>query len=125
MINDVSTLTQAVLAPECDDTVYPVPLEVVKLFTDLKARGFIAWANNWCCQTCGWAAVPDDATNVVFYHDQDAESMYEDGKLFLAWQGDSQTIVDTLQEHKLPYEWNGTINQRFVVTIPSIILGQA
>jgi hypothetical protein len=70
--------------------------KVRKAFVALRKRGFFARMNFWCCQTCGWAAVPEGRDNVVFYHAQDKETMNKHGVLWLAWSGDGAAIVQEL-----------------------------
>jgi hypothetical protein len=45
-------------------------------FQKLEQAGYFARQNFWCCQNCGWAAVPDSHANkAVFYHQQDNEEL--------------------------------------------------
>ena len=88
-----------------------------EVFRALRKKGFIAKQNFRCCQSCGWAALPevDDDSNVVFYHNQDFESF--DGKeliepIRLAWQGDGKLIQETFEEFGFNVAWDGTEEKR-------------
>jgi Domain of unknown function (DUF6891) len=90
---------------------------VCHAFLELEAEhGYFARANWWCCQTCGVAAIPNDFVNYVFYHEQDAHKLREEGRLLLAWGGDGNLIVKVLQEHGLDVEWDGSDRHRILIT---------
>lgn len=90
-------------------------------FRELRKRGFFARRNFWCCQSCGWSAVP--ATNrlghpfagVVFYHAQDAEQLEKSGECYLAWSGDGHQIVRILNQFGINTEWDGEKATRILV----------
>ena len=64
-------------------------IRINNAFKELRKRGYFARQNFMCCQTCGWAGVPDNkADKAVFYHAQDKEHLEKTGKLYLAWAGD-------------------------------------
>lgn len=42
-----------------------------KAFAELSKAGFQAHTRFWCCMSCGLAALPDDTTQWVFWHEQD------------------------------------------------------
>lgn len=89
-------------------------------FRKLRQAGYFAKQNFWCCQSCGWAAVPDEkADRVVFYHHQDNAS-WGGGRelvsaLYLAWSGDGEEIVLILESCGLTVEWSGSENSRIVI----------
>ena len=91
--------------------------------------GFERGQNNFagsrlaCCQSCGWAAIEaiefdygEDLDNVVFYHDQDAENLREDGWFYIAWSGDGDKIKSFFENCWLNVEWNGDDTQRMKIT---------
>ncbi len=89
-------------------------------FKDLRKLGYFARMNFWCCQTCAWYAVPEDkAEKVVFFHHQDADSFDKIGNLeremYLAWSGDPQVIIDTLNNHDLIATHDGNEYTRIMV----------
>ncbi len=88
---------------------------LAKAFASLRKQGFIAKMNHACCQSCGWAAIPEDANNVVFFHAQDYDTYLEDGELYLAWHGDSQAICDALKQQRLLAVHDGSKETRILV----------
>lgn len=82
-----------------------------KAFRELRKAGYFARQNFWCCQSCGWNAVPDGTEKAVFYHNQDNENI-EDGFVHLAWAGKGSEIRKALKGAGLRVEWNGKPNQR-------------
>jgi Domain of unknown function (DUF6891) len=54
-------------------------------FKQLRKHKFIAKQNYLCCQSCGWATIAEKhgekATDVIFYHKQDSECSFKDGRL--------------------------------------------
>jgi hypothetical protein len=88
-------------------------------FKELQKLGYTAKANNMCCQTCGWAEIPDNAQKVVFYHRQDAYSFDKHGNLTdpicLAWSGNAKEIVSTINKHDLRAKWCGKDDRRIEV----------
>lgn len=92
-----------------------VPL--TNAFRALRKAGYFARQNFWCCQTCGWGAVPEGKTEkVVFYHNQDAERKREGKPFHLAWAGDGAEICRILSEHGVTTEWNGSTDTRILVS---------
>ncbi len=90
---------------------------LTKAFKELRKAGYFAKQNHTCCQSCGWAEVPDDkAEKAVFYHNQDHQSYKEGGDLYLAWAGDGKLICDILRDHGLVVEWEGTPDRRICIT---------
>ena len=85
-------------------------------FKELRKLGYFARQNFMCCQTCGWAEVPDDKANrAVFYHRQDTEHFNRNGELYLAWDGDGNEIIKTFQSVGLTTEWDGSSDTRIKV----------
>lgn len=98
--------------------------KVRKAYNDLRKQGYFCRMNFWCCQTCGWYAVPKKKANkAVFFHKQDNDHAFDCGgnlkqghALFMAWSGDGQTIVNALKKQHLEVEWNGEAGTRIAVT---------
>ncbi len=85
-------------------------------FKSLRKGGYFARQNFMCCQSCGWASVPEGKeAKVVFYHRQDAECLKAGRPLYLAWSGDGNQICTTLREHGMEVEWDGTSGTRICV----------
>ena len=85
-------------------------------FRELRKEGYFAKQNFWCCQSCGWAAIPDDQSEkAVFYHNQDNESKREGKSFCLAWSGDGNFICDILRKHGIEVQWEGTSDRRIEV----------
>lgn len=93
--------------------------KITQSFRDLRKAGYFARQNFWCCQGCGWSAIPEESKHkAVFYHRQDTESF--DGKelkrpLHLAWDGDGHEIAGILRNNGLSVEWNGSPDTRIKV----------
>lgn len=87
--------------------------KLTKAFRDLRKAGYYAKQNFYCCQSCGWNAIPEDMKDkVVFYHDQDAEILEVYGDCYLSWNGDGNEIVRILESNGIKTEWDGTEFQR-------------
>ena len=89
-------------------------------FKDLRRKGYFARMNFLCCQSCGWAAVPNSAANAVFYHAQDHERFKEGEDLYLAWMGNAYEIIGILHRRGLICEWDGTTGHRILVKNQSV-----
>jgi len=89
-----------------------------RAFSDLRKAGYFARMNFWCCQSCGWAAVPDEkADKAVFYSNQDNEELKTKGRCFLTWDGDPKEIINILQENNIMTEWKGSPNSRILIDV--------
>lgn len=89
---------------------------LTKAFRELRKNGYWAKQNHTCCQTCGWAEVPDGKEDkVVFYHNQDNENKVRNQPFHLAWSGDGNEIQTILRENGVETRWDGTENQRIEV----------
>jgi len=87
-------------------------------FRALRKAGYFAKQNFWCCQSCAWYAVPEErADRVVFYHQQDRESLSRSGSVHLAWSGDGHEICRILNENGIETEWDGSENKRILARI--------
>jgi len=86
-------------------------------FKALRKEGYWARQNWQCCQSCGWAAVPDEKSEMaVFYHAQDAAQLKDrNPRVYLAWAGNGTKINSILQQF-VDVEWDGTDNSRFLCT---------
>lgn len=86
-------------------------------FRNLRKNGYFSRQNFWCCQTCGWADVPDGRENkVVFYHNQDNQDRVNGNPFYLSWSGDGHEIQRILKESGVETEWDGDDNTRIKVT---------
>jgi hypothetical protein len=67
-------------------------------FKMLRLLGYWCRQNHTCCNTCGWAEVPEDASNkVVFYHMQDGDWLRENSsEVNLSWSGNHEEIIKVL-----------------------------
>jgi len=71
-----------------------------KAFSALRKAGYFARQNFTCCQTCGWAAVPEEkGEKAVFYHNQDNHNKLRGRSFHLAWAGDQVEICRILNEN--------------------------
>jgi len=92
--------------------------QLAKAFKELRKVGYFARQNHKCCQSCGWASVPDDKSErAVFYHAQDKQRMDKDGDVYLAWAGSGEEIVSILKNNGLNVEWEGTQGRRIRVIL--------
>ena len=77
-------------------------MSLTSAFKALRKEGYFARQNFWCCQSCGWASVPDGkGDKVVFYHNQDASDLRNNGRCHLAWSGDLDKITKILEENEI------------------------
>lgn len=93
---------------------------IAAAFVALRADGYFADGPWQCCQTCGWAAVPEEhEERAVFYHDQDAAAFGPDGNLtdwlYLAWHGDGARIRAAFDAVGQPTVWDGSDATRIAV----------
>jgi hypothetical protein len=91
-------------------------------FKALRRKGYFAKQNFLCCQSCAWAEIAEMGYDdkAVFYHAQDYDN-YKDGQdFFLAWDGDGNEIVETLNKYGVQTEWNGNDVKRIKVITSSI-----
>lgn len=85
-------------------------------FKELRQNGYFSRMDFWCCQTCGWADVPEGKEDkVLFYHSQDRHSLDKTGSCHLAWSGDGNFIVEILKKHGLKPVWDGSSNTRIKI----------
>ena len=90
--------------------------KITKAFKEIRKNGYFARQNFLCCQSCGWASIPEQKVErAVFYHRQDNESFVKGGDLFLAWSGDGDLIKKILEDNGLKVKWDGTKGQRISV----------
>lgn len=89
---------------------------LTKAFRELRKHGYFARQNFTCCQTCGWAEVPDDKSEkVVFYHSQDNDNKMKNESFYLSWCGDGNQIQTILRENGVETRWEGTQDKRIEV----------
>lgn len=86
---------------------------LTQAFKALRKEGYWARQNWKCCQSCGWAAVPEEKSDkAIFYHAQDAQHIRgREPEVMLAWSGDGDRIADILKEF-VKVEWDGSVNTR-------------
>lgn len=87
-----------------------------KSFRELRKNGYFAKQDFMCCQSCGWAAIPDEQTKkAIFYHAQDKADIKEKNEVYLAWRGNGKEIVEIFERNGLIVDWNGSENTRIRV----------
>ncbi len=87
--------------------------KLTKAFKALRKAGYFARQNFWCCQTCGWADVPEEKEDkVVFYHAQDNDDRKKGQPFHVAWSGDGHEICRIFQEAGITTTWDGSGNKR-------------
>lgn len=87
--------------------------KLTKAFKALRKAGYFAKQNFWCCQTCGWADVPDGREDkVVFYHAQDNDDKVQGLPFHVAWSGDGHEICRIFNENGITTNWDGSENKR-------------
>jgi hypothetical protein len=88
---------------------------LTKAFSILRKKGWFAKQNFWCCQSCGFAAIPEGTTNCVFYHNQDKTRLNENNSTYLSYDGNTTELVEVLKNVGLEVEWDGNTNKRILV----------
>lgn len=92
--------------------------KITEAFKELRKLGYFARQNFWCCQGCGWSAVPENKSDkVVFYHKQDTDDLKGKGRCHLAWSGDGHEICQVLNRHGITTEWEGDSNKRILMIL--------
>jgi hypothetical protein len=92
--------------------------KITDAFKELRKLGYFARQNFQCCQTCAWAAVPNEkGERAVFYHNQDNSELRSTGECHLAWSGDGKEIVSVLNKHGIQIEWDGSSNKRIKIRL--------
>ena len=86
-------------------------------FAELHSMGYFAKQNHTCCNTCGWAEVPEGKTKVVFYHAQAADDLRKDGECYLNWSGNAKEIISVLTKHGVEATWNGEEGTKIKIKI--------
>jgi len=98
-------------------TIKVMSNNLTQAFKALRKAGYFARQNFLCCQSCGWAAIPEGKfEKVVFYHAQDNSSKREGRPFNLAWNGNGQEICQILKEHNVETTWTGDSSKRIEVT---------
>lgn len=92
-------------------------------FASARTRGYVARQNFSCCQGCANAELPEGTEDYVYYHRQDADSLHEREargrpQVWLSWGGDGEELRRCFMEAGLAVEWNGSSNQRLLVSLP-------
>lgn len=103
------------------ETAFDAVKEGIKsAFKKLRKQGYFCRCTFKCCQSCGWASVPEGkGDKVVFFHRQDASSAKQDrnGGVFLAWSGDAAEICKAMLAEGLHVEHDGSEFRRIKVAI--------
>ena len=103
-----------------------------RAFDELNERGIIALQNAGYTTSEGWSDANELASEqdtpprgAVFYHGQDLERAVEGGGLMLAFGAYSEDpaaseavageVVQTLQRHGVPVQWNGSLDRRLEI----------
>lgn len=108
---------------------------LAEAFGDLQEKGMIVHKNYTCCQTCGWHEIEEEARTLraagqncwgaAFYHGQDAEGIQDSSRVYIGFgtlegigpdlftgEEAGEILVQTLQEHGLKVEWDGSADTR-------------
>jgi len=84
---------------------------VRRAMADLEKQGWYTGNPSkpgiWCCGSCSWGNIPEDADNAVFYHEQTEDNFKRWGRVWLAHRGDTPALVDALHKQNILVEWNG------------------
>jgi len=141
----VARLTrQLLLAHRRAQRTWPSPTDCERLdaaFAALEAEGILARQDYEDCQTCGHAAARRELAaagertrGYVFYHQQDTESAYDTGELYLAYGAAAEAcegsqceperalvaignaVVAALRAQGLTVSWNGSGDTRILVS---------
>jgi hypothetical protein len=88
-----------------------------KAFRELRKSGFFAKQNFECCNTCGWASVPGEEKNVVFYHYQAYERLRNTGITYLSWCGNAEQIISIFEANDIKTDWDGSKNTKIQIDI--------
>jgi hypothetical protein len=63
-------------------------------FKDLRKSGYFARQNFQCCQSCAWAAIPEEKEEkVVFYHQQDAARKEDKWQIWLQCVPETDVVL--------------------------------
>lgn len=124
------------------------PTKLDRAFEALRRAHVVAEQDFTCCNTCGHAEIEGDQGDLgyVFFHQQDTESLVEDGSTYLSYGifwpahiseeeykalSDSQreelydattiklmktVVIPTLQEHGIGVSWEGNVDTRILLT---------
>lgn len=90
-------------------------MSLTKAFNALRKNGYFAKQNFMCCQTCGWAAIPEDIDKVVFYHNQDNDNKKQHKPFYISWSGDGNEICSILNKNGVVTEWDKNTNTRIKI----------
>tara|TARA_R110000868_G_C10726827_1_gene751257 strand:+ start:261 stop:560 length:300 start_codon:yes stop_codon:yes gene_type:complete len=87
-----------------------------KAFADLRKVGYFAKQNFLCCQSCGWAAIPEENKDkAVFYHAQDNDDKKEGKDFYIVWSGNGAEICQIFNRNGVNTNWNGSIDTRIMI----------
>lgn len=103
-----------------DGTMFNGKENLNNAFKELRKLGYYAKQNFQCCQTCGWAAVPEDKDKVVFYNAQGLECLMDTGECCLYWAGDIDEIATVLEKHGVLLKKPASKDEAFEITINGV-----
>jgi hypothetical protein len=109
------------------------PDRLLAAFDALESQGVVARPDFACCRQCGESEIAGEAAagspaaqGYVFFHQQDTARAAEGEGLYLAYGplpgspvdtgAVGRRIADALTEAGLPYRWDGSPDQRILVT---------
>lgn len=104
---------------------------LTQLSEKCKEHKLLFLHNFWCCQTCGFSYLTSNLSEleesyhgVVFYHNQDFQTLIEYDELYVAYDSFekelSQTFIgkqfcDILTELDIPHVWDGSPTKRIKI----------
>lgn len=122
------------MVQECleEEKSWPGQTDCEKLslvFKKMSDNGIVAKEDFTCCGTCGSSEIHDHAKDddygYVFYHQQDTDSVFESGKLYMGYGRVNNSnksmsevaseIVNYLKEAGFNVSWNGSVQTRILV----------
>jgi hypothetical protein len=94
-----------------------------KAYKILEDKGYFCGYAHACCNTCGWAEVPEgqDMGKVVFFHRQNEAELKETGSTHLAWSGNAGEIMGAFGSVGILTLWEGDENRKIQIFHPSLI----
>lgn len=62
----------------------------------------------WCCGSCSWGNVPEDADNAVLWSEQQEDNFKRWGTVYIHHKGHATDLVDALHQQGVIAQWNGS-----------------
>ena len=86
-------------------------------FRELRKLGYFARQNFTCCNSCGWASIPNGIDEkAVFYHRQDTATIRDYGICYLSWSGNGNEIARVFSKY-FKIEWDGSEDRKIVAKL--------